>query len=425
MVQRRGQRRKIVKEERPLEPEQLRIVVKNFLENSGQPNRFCNNTPGPDWMKSFQLRWNHRLRIRKPEYVTTARAKGLTEEVLNGFFEIVTNLVNELGVAELPNRFYNLDEVGLALDPKARKCFYHKGVKNAQFLVPTEGKTMFTFLFCGNASGQYLPPYVVYKGRGNHIMDSWMVGGPDQCAYKIRKSGWMEAYIFESWFREVFLRQLEGKPKPILVFFDGHGSHLTYQTASKAKATNVHLVCLPPKTSSALQPLDVACYEPPKREWYRILSNFYRETRQKTVQKPAYPRLLKLLFENAFVGKPENMMSGFRKCCLHSVNKEALPKAKLLPSTALIPSVEQPATVSSTSASESEQQMTPHKAMRLAIVATVCPPVSESTRQALENAGRKRRRVQKRHGEVLTWIAHSSGFIEKKRNDEEKIHIST
>ena len=121
------------------------------------------------------------------------------------------------------------------------------------------------------------------------------------------------------------------------------------------------------------------------------------------MQKPAFPRLLKLLFGNAFVGKPENIMSGFRKCGLYPVNKEAVPKAKLLPLTTLIPSVKHPATVSSTSASESEQQMTPLKAMRLAIVATVCPPVSESTRPAVENAGRKRRRVQKRHGEVLTY----------------------
>ena len=110
-------------------------------------------------------------------------------------------------------------------------------------------------------------------------MDSRMVGVPDQCAYSNSKSGWMEGYIFESWFSEVFLRQLEDKRKPIIVFFDEHGSHLTYQTA------------LP-------------------------------------------------------------------------VNKEAVPKAKLLPSTTLISSVEQTATVSSTSASESEQQMTQHKAMR-------------------------------------------------------------
>ena len=130
----------------------------------------------------------------------------------------------------------------------------------------------------------------------------------------------MEGYIFKPWLSEVFLRQLEDKLKPIIVFFDGRGSHLTYQTASTAKAANVRLVCLPPKTSSAPQPLDVACYGPAKREWYRILSKFYRETRQKTVQKPAFPRFLKLLFENAFVGKPENMMRGFRKCGLYPVN---------------------------------------------------------------------------------------------------------
>ena len=53
--------------------------------------------------------------------------------------------------------------------------------------------------------------------------------------------------------------------------------------------------------------------------------------------------------------QPENMMSGFQKCGLYPVNKEAVPKAKLRPSTTLILSVEQTATVSLISASESSR----------------------------------------------------------------------
>ena len=47
-----------------------------------------------------------------------------------------------------------------------------------------------------------------------------------------------------------------------MVFFDGHGSHISFNTAHKAKEANVHIVCLPPHTSSALQPLDVGVYGP-------------------------------------------------------------------------------------------------------------------------------------------------------------------
>ena len=36
--------------------------------------------------------------------------------------------------------------------------FYHRGFKNAQMILPTEGKTMYTMRFCGNAAGSYMPP---------------------------------------------------------------------------------------------------------------------------------------------------------------------------------------------------------------------------------------------------------------------------
>ena len=63
---------------------------------------------------------------------------------------------------------------------------------------------MYTVLFCGNATGEYLPPYVIYKAKGNHIMDSWMIGGPEDTAYNVTKSGWMEDYVFAAWFKSIF-----------------------------------------------------------------------------------------------------------------------------------------------------------------------------------------------------------------------------
>ena len=44
-----------------------------------------------------------------------AEAKDYTEEeMLENFFELVDKLINELGVEDLPNHFYNLDKIGLA-----------------------------------------------------------------------------------------------------------------------------------------------------------------------------------------------------------------------------------------------------------------------------------------------------------------------
>ena len=180
-------------------------------------------------------------------------------------------------------------------------------------------------------------------------------------------------------------------------------------------------MCLPPNTFSALQPLNVACYGPAKREWCRILSSFYRDSRQETVQKPAFPRLLKVLFEKAFFSKPENLMSGFRKTGLYiQVNKNAILKRKLLPCKTLISNLEQPTTSTSTSHSATNEPVTRHKVMRLAIISSICPPISDSTRKALQKAGRKRSRVQKKYGEVLTLDTSLQKLQEERENRRRK-----
>ena len=109
-------------------------------------------------------------------------------------------------------------------------------------------------MFCISASGQYLPPFVVYKAA--HLYDSWTKGGPKDTVYTATESGWMQDKNFEQWMRKVFVKYIEDLPKPVLLF-DGHGSHLTFPTIQTCMENQILLLALPPHTSHALQPLDV------------------------------------------------------------------------------------------------------------------------------------------------------------------------
>ena len=75
----------------------------------------------------------------------------------------------------------------------------------------------------------------------------------------------MEGFAFESWFQSFFIKYLEGKKRPITLCFDGHVSHLTYNTILAVRENGIHIICLPPQTSSALQPLDVGVFGPAKK----------------------------------------------------------------------------------------------------------------------------------------------------------------
>lgn len=83
------------------------------------------------------------------------------------------------------------------------------------------------------------------------------------------ESGWMNSEIFYQWFSD-FCAKID--QRPILLIFDGHKSHITYNLIRKARAEQVHLLKLPPHTTDRLQPLDVVCFRPLKVRWDKELS---------------------------------------------------------------------------------------------------------------------------------------------------------
>ena len=111
----------------PMDLQQIKSIIESYLIKSNQISIFPNNIPGEDWVQGFRKRWSRELRLRKPEYVTAVRVKGLTTNILDSFIGMLETLVNDLGIKDNPERFYNLDETGLSLEPKKSKAFYQKG----------------------------------------------------------------------------------------------------------------------------------------------------------------------------------------------------------------------------------------------------------------------------------------------------------
>ena len=76
--------------------------------------------------------------------------------------------------------------------------------------------------------------------------------------------------------------------------YDGHGSHLTYETVCGVMKNEV-IIVVPPHTTHVLQPLDVDLFKLLKTQWQKILLWFSREARMKCVDKTIFSSLLKQL----------------------------------------------------------------------------------------------------------------------------------
>ena len=118
----------------------------------------------------------------------------------------------------------------------------------------------------------------------------------------------MQDDVFENWFKDFFIQSTQSNQKPVLLIYDGHGSHLTYNTVMLAIENNI-IICLPPNCSHALQPLDVGVFKNLKMEWKKTLNQWFRESRLSSVDKAVFPGLLNCLWHTL---SAYNAVAGFR-----------------------------------------------------------------------------------------------------------------
>lgn len=92
----------------------------------------------------------------------------------------------------------------------------------------------------------------------------------------VSESGWTDNVLTEQWFKAHFIPQAQARNTsgaPIVLLFDGHNSHITDEMKTTAYESNIFLVCLPPKTTHRLQPLDVGVFGPIQAAWAKLCEN--------------------------------------------------------------------------------------------------------------------------------------------------------
>ena len=229
----------------------------------------------------------------------------------------------------LPENIWNADESGFQGTRAKQIVYYLKDLKRAYSLESGGTKSLFSVLFCVNAAGTWLPTYIVYKAQ--NIWYDWTCGGYPGAQYGCSPSGWMEKEIFEAWFTTKFVAQTAtSNNAPRLFIFDGHNSHISYKIAKCAYDNNIHLLCLPPHTSHALQPLDVACYRPAKQVWSDICLSFFRSHPKQTLGKADFPSLLKVVTEH-LISRPNVAVSGFVASGIRPINRNMVLKQIVTP----------------------------------------------------------------------------------------------
>lgn len=145
-------------------------------------------------------------------------------------------------------------------------------------------------------------------------------------------NGWTDDALCAEWFEHAFIPQATAQKTsdaPILLIYDGHGSHATPRVVELALKNNIHQLCLPPHTTHKLQPLDVGVFGRLQHAWEKQCGKYldqhgFEMRRQDIVEQYMTAR------NTAFT--PELIQSAFRLCGLNPLNPSIFSPADFAPS---------------------------------------------------------------------------------------------
>ncbi|KAJ8929767.1 hypothetical protein NQ314_017504 [Rhamnusium bicolor] len=166
----------------------------------------------------------------------------LSPEELRRYFDFIKNSLTENGEFISPLRIYNYDETNLSNNPGTEQYIFKRGVKYAE-RIRDSTKSSISVIFCGSASGEILPPYVVYKAE--NIWMTWMDGGPPHTRYNRSKSDWFDSVIFADWFCNLFVPHIKKQNKSAVLLGHNLSSHFSQEVLKTAEENHITFACFP------------------------------------------------------------------------------------------------------------------------------------------------------------------------------------
>ncbi|KAJ8956456.1 hypothetical protein NQ318_010770 [Aromia moschata] len=306
-----------------------RHTVEKIAKDLGKSHLFTDGKPGQKWYINFMKR-HPEISKREAEGVNRARAV-ITEEYLRAWFRDLHEYLETNNIADVmsdPSRVFNGDESGFSLCPKSGKVLAPKGWKNLYTIKLGQEKDNITVLVTFSANGKIAPPLVAFpyirppRALVENMPDHWVLGKSD--------SGWMTGTVFFEYIANDFNKWLDENDirRPVILFLDGHRSHMTLPLSEFCQNNGIILYALPPNSTHIIQPADVSVFKPLKTEWKKTIRKWQKlpENINSCVTKMNFCKVFQSTLDNCDMGS--HIVNGFRKCGLYPLCADNLDYTK-------------------------------------------------------------------------------------------------
>ena len=294
----------------------FQLAEKNHLDHGFDSEK---QLAGKDWAAGF-LRRNPEISLRTPEPTSIGRAVGFNVVQVGRFYDLLEKAYSDYGFDRA--HVWNVDETGLTCVHTPGKIIGKKGQCQIGKITSGEKGRTVTAVCAYNAEGTFIPPMVIFpRAKMNQRL---IHDAPLGTIGAASKNGWIDSSLFLQWFEHFVKRVKPSTDYPHLILLDGHVSHKSLPLIEAARSHGVTLLCFPPHTTHALQPLDCVFFGPLKKFYNQACEAFMLHNPGKRISDYDIASLFKTAYSSAAtLDKGE---TGFRSTGIYPLNRNAIPE---------------------------------------------------------------------------------------------------
>ncbi|KAJ0063420.1 hypothetical protein NL108_002759 [Boleophthalmus pectinirostris] len=205
---------------------QIRLKAKTIAREMN----FEDFKAGPSWCFRFMRRKNLSIRART---TLCQQLPADYQEKVENFHKFVETKIQENSIR--PDDIINMDEVPLTFDLPPTRTVNKTGASSVLLKTTGHERTHFTCVLACTASGQKLPPMVIFK---RITMPKEQL--PKGIVVKVNTKGWMMEGLMKEWLTECYGKRSGGffHQKKALLVLDSMRAHITDSVKAAIKKTN-------------------------------------------------------------------------------------------------------------------------------------------------------------------------------------------
>lgn len=287
-------------------------------------------TVGHNWSTNF-IKRRPELRSKFQRKKDQQRAKCEDPKIIGEWFKLVENVKAKYGVPD--EDIYNFDETGFQMGViSSAKVVTASERRGSPVKIQPGNREWVTVIEAISGDGALLNPLFIFAGRVHQTQWYQALQSDEYSNWHIAVSenGWTNNEIGIDWLRTLFDEPTKSRArgKYRLLIMDQHSSHNTVDFNNYCEKHDIITLFMPAHSSHILQPLDVACFSPLKREYGKQVERMIRDG-QHHIEKSDFISIYILARISALCNS--NIRAAFRATGLVPYNPSAVLDNLVLP----------------------------------------------------------------------------------------------